>query len=415
MDLAEARRHAQELDRNDPLAAVRERFVVPDGMVYLDGNSLGALGVGVAEAVDDAVRRQWGRDLISSWNTNDWWDAPRRVGARIARLIGAADDEVVVADSTSTNVFKVLVAAARLRPGRSTLVIEPSNFPADLYIADAVAELLGMTVVRVEPADVGSVLAEVGADVAVVAFSHVDYRTGRVHDMSGITAAAHEVGALASWDLAHSAGALDVRMGECDADFAIGCGYKYLNGGPGAPAFVMAARRHHAAMRSPLTGWTGHARPFAMEGTYEPATGIDGMRNGTPPMLSLLALDASLDAFDGLSMADVRSRSLSLTRLFLSLADSELKPLGFEIISPAADDERGSQVSLAHPAAYGVVQALIARGVVGDFRQPDVVRLGFAPLYVRHVDVVTAVEHVAAVVATGEERDERWSVHSRVT
>ena len=317
MDLTEALARAEQLDADDPLAGVRERFSLPDGLVYLDGNSLGALGVDVPAVVSDVVQQQWGTDLIESWNEHDWWNAPRRIGAQIARLVGAHDDEVVVADSTSANVFKVLVAAARLRPGRTTLVIEPGSFPADLYIADSVADLLGLTVRRVDPLDVGSVL---GDDVAVVSYSHVDYRTGRAHDMAGITSAVHDAGALSVWDLSHSAGALPVELGECDVDFAVGCGYKYLNGGPGAPAYVMAARRHHATMRSPLAGWTGHARPFAMEGTYEAAPGIDRMRCGTPPMLSLLALEASLAVFDGLAMADVRARSLSLTGLFLELA-----------------------------------------------------------------------------------------------
>jgi kynureninase len=412
VDLADALDRAARLDADDPLAAARDRFVLPDGMVYLNGNSLGPLPAAVPEVVRDVVERQWGRDLITAWNVHDWWDAPRRVGARIARLVGADDDEVLVADSTSANLFKVLVAAARMRPGRDTLVIEPGNFPADLYIADSVGELLGLRVVRVEPGDVGAVLDD---DVAVVSFSHVDYRTGRAHDMAGVTAAVHNAGALAVWDLSHSAGALPVDLGGCDVDLAVGCTYKYLNGGPGAPAYVMVARRHHETVRSPLTGWTGHARPFAMEGTYEPAPGIDRMRNGTPPMLSLLALEAALDAFDGLSMDAVRAKSLSLTSLFLTLVDDVLAPLGFEAVTPRTDAERGSQVSLRHPAAYGVVQALLARGVVGDYREPDVVRLGFAPLYLRHVDVVRGVEQIVAVVEAGEERDPRYAQRATVT
>ena len=412
MDLADARARAEQLDADDPVAGARQRFVLPDGLVYLDGNSLGALPAAVPAAVSDVVQQQWGQDLITSWNTHDWWDAPRRIGARIARLIGAEADEVVVADSTSANLFKALVAAARLRPGRGTLVIEPGNFPADLYIADSVGELLGMRVVRVEPGEVASVLDD---DVAVVSFSQVDYRTGRAHDMAGITRAVHDAGALAVWDLSHSAGALPVDLGACDVDLAVGCTYKYLNGGPGAPAYVMVARRHHETVRSPLSGWTGHARPFAMEGSYEPAPGIDRMRNGTPPMLSMLALEAALGAFDGLSMSDVRAKSLSLTSLFLELADDVLAPLGFEAVTPRADDERGSQVSLRHDSAYAVVQALIARRVVGDYRDPDLVRLGFAPLYVRHVDVVRAVEQIVAVVEAGEQDDPRYAVRTVVT
>lgn len=412
MDLTAALARAEQLDAADPLTGARERFALPEGVVYLDGNSLGALGRHLPAAVAEVVEQQWGRDLVTSWNVHDWWDAPRRVGARIARLVGAGDDEVVVADSTSVNLFKALVAAARLRPDRRTLVIEPGSFPADLYIADSVAELLGLTVRRVEPGEVGGALDD---DVAVVSYSHVDYRTGRLHDMAGVTRAVHDCGALAVWDLAHSAGVLPVDLGGCDVDLAVGCGYKYLNGGPGAPAYVMAARRHHEQMRSPLTGWTGHARPFQMEGTYEPAPGIDAMRCGTPPMISLLALESALDAFDGLAMADVRARSLSLTGLLIELAEEHLAPRGFGVVTPRHDAGRGSQVSLSHRDAYGVVQALVARGVVGDFRQPDLVRLGIAPLYVRHVDVVAAVGHLADVVDAGEERDARWSVQSTVT
>ncbi len=412
MNLNAARARAELLDTDDPIGHARARFVLPDGLVYLDGNSLGALPAAVPGAVRDVVEQQWGRDLITSWNVHDWWDAPRRVGRSIARLVGAGDDEVLVADSTSANLFKALVAAARLRSGRKTLVIEPGNFPADLYMADSVAELLGMRVLRVEPDRIGSVLDD---DTAVVCFAHVDYRTGRAHDMAGVTRQVHEGGALAVWDLSHSAGALPVDLGGAAVDLAVGCTYKYLNGGPGAPAYVYVARRHQDAAASPLTGWTGHARPFAMEGRYEPAAGIDRMRNGTPPMLSLLALEAALAAFDGLAMADVRAKSLSLTSFFLDLADEVLAPLGFETVTPRRPDERGSQVSLRHPVAYGVVQSLIERGVVGDYREPDLVRLGFAPLYVRHVDVVRAVEQTVDVVESGEHEDPAWSRRGTVT
>jgi kynureninase len=412
VDLTAARERARALDDADPIAFARGRFVLPEGLVYLDGNSLGAMPRAVPDVVQDVVARQWGKDLIASWNTNDWWSAPARLGAVVARLVGAAEDEVLVADSTSVNLFKVLVAAARMRPDRRVLVIEPGNFPADLYIADSAAELLGLEVRRVDPLDLSSVL---GADVAVVSYSHVDYRTGRAHDMAAITTAVQAAGALMVWDLSHSAGAMPVDLGGSDADFAVGCTYKYLNGGPGAPAYVMAARRHHAAMQSPLAGWTGHARPFAMEGSYEPAPGIDRMRCGTPPMVSMLTLEAALSVFEGVSMTEVREKSVSLTRLFLDLADDVLAPLGFTVATPRVDEERGSQVSLQHPDAYGVVQSLIARGVVGDYREPDVVRLGFAPLYVRHVDVVAAVEQIAAVIAAGEQIDPQYAVRLAVT
>jgi kynureninase len=412
VDLTHARDYAAALDVADPIGALRDRYVVPDGVVYLDGNSLGALSVAVPDAARDVVEQQWGRDLITSWNSHDWWSAPRRVGTQIARLIGARDDEVVVADSTSVNLFKVLVTAARMRPGRRVLLIEPGNFPADLYIADSVGDLLDLEVRRVAPNEVGRVLDD---QVAVVSYSQVDYRTGRAYDMATITRQVHEAGALMVWDLSHSAGALPVDLGGCEVDFAVGCGYKYLSGGPGAPGYAMASVRHHAAMRTPLPGWTGHARPFAMEGAYAPGPGIDTFRCGTPPMLSLLAMEAALRAFDGVDMAAVRAKSLSLTRLFIELADQHLAPHGFAVVTPRAADARGSQVSLRHDEAYGVVQALIARGVVGDFRQPDLVRLGFAPLYVRFVDVVTAIEAILAVVEAGAHRDERFGEHTTVT
>ncbi|HSF26775.1 MAG TPA: kynureninase [Actinomycetes bacterium] len=410
--LAAARRRAERLDDADPLRHVRARFSLPEGVIYLDGNSLGALPAHVPAVVEDVVRRQWGQVLIASWNTEDWWDAPARVGARIARLVGAGAEEVVVADSTSVNLFKVLVAAARMRPERRTVLVESGVFPTDLYVADGVADLLDLTVRRVSPHELADTLDE---DVAVVVLSQVDYRTGEAYDVAEITAAVHEAGALMVWDISHSVGVLPVGFDEHGVDFAVGATYKYLNGGPGAPAFVVVAARHQDRLASPLTGWNGHARPFAMEGTFEPAPGMTRLRVGTPPVVSLLVLEAALTVFDDLDLAAVRDRSLSLTGLFLDLADAHLVPAGFTVATPLEPQRRGSQVSLRHPQAYGVVRALAARGVVGDFREPDVVRLGFAPLYVRHVDVVAAVESLLAVAATGEADDPRWSARDLVT
>ena len=412
MDLTEARSRAEQLDAADPIAPARQRFTLPADVVYLDGNSLGAMPAHLPARLTEIADQEWGRDLIGSWNTHDWWGAPERVGSLVARLVGADPDQVVVTDSTSVNLFKALVAAVRLRQGRTVVVTEPGSFPSDLYVIDSVAELLGLTVRRVPPTDVADALGE---DVAVVSYSHVDYRTGEVADLPGITAATQAVGALALWDLSHSAGALPVGLDAAGVDLAVGCGYKYLNGGPGAPAYVYVARRHHGAIRQPLTGWTGHARPFAMEATYEPAPGIAAMRVGTPPMLSLLAMEAALHCFDGLRIEDIRATSVSLTSLFVELVDAHLVRHGVEVASPREAHRRGSQVSLRHPDAYAVTQALIARGVVGDYREPDVVRLGFAPLYVRHVDVVTAVERIDAVLADGEHRDPAYAVRHRVT
>lgn len=412
MDLAAARSTAQRLDSDDRIAHARNRFTLPPGIVYLDGNSLGAMPAHVPATVDDVVRRQWGQDLVASWNVNSWWQAPERAGSRIARLIGAAEHEVLVADSTSVNLFKVLMAATDLRPDRRVVVVEPSSFPSDLYIVESVAERLGLQVRRVEPELIGEALDD---EVAVVSFSHVDYRTGRLHDLPGVTEAVHAAGALMIWDLCHSAGVLPIGLTGCDVDFAIGCGYKYLNGGPGAPAYVMVAERHLGAIRQPIPGWTGHARPFAMEGSFEPALGIGRMRAGTPPMVSLLTLEAALEVYDDLDLSEVRAKSLSLTGFFIDLADELLAPLGFQVVTPRDGGLRGSQVALSHDAAYGVVQALIARGVIGDFRAPDLVRLGFAPLYLSHVDVVAAVQEMCSVIAVDEHRRPEYERRATVT
>jgi kynureninase len=404
---------ARELDAADPIASARERFELPEGVVYLDGNSLGAMPRCVPDDVQRVVREQWGRDLIASWNTHDWWGAQERVGEKVARLVGAAPGQVLVSDSTSVNLFKCYVAAARMRPGRRLVVSDPDVFPTDTYVLEGAARLMDLEIVHARPAEVPALLAERGTDVALVSLSHVDYRTGDLWDMAGITRAAHDAGALMLWDLCHSVGAVDVRLDECDVDLAVGCGYKYLNGGPGAPAFVYVASRHLAAFDQPLTGWHGHARPFAMEESYEASAGIGKARVGTPPMLSVLALESALTAYDGLTMAQVRARSLSLTGFFLQCLDALCPEL--EVVTPREESRRGSQVAVRHEQAYGVVQALIARGVIGDFRVPDVVRLGFAPLYLTHADVLASAEHLRAVLDAKEYADERYATRAIVT
>lgn len=410
---AELTERAPALDSQHAAAYRPDRFVLPDDLVYLDGNSLGALPTSVPRALDDVVNRQWGQRLIRSWNEADWWGAPERVGDLVGRLVGAAPGQVVVGDSTSVNLFKVFVAAARMRPERRVVLTDPDSFPTDLYVLDSAADLAGFTVERVAPAKVGSRLAQVGPDVALVSYSSVDYRTGELWDLAGITRDAHQVGALSCWDLCHSAGVVDVRLDADGADFAVGCGYKYLNGGPGAPAFVYVRRPLQDSFDSPLTGWHGHARPFAMEAAYEPAAGIARARVGTGPVLSLLALEAALEAFDGLDIDAVRARSLSLTRFFVEALDA--LGLGDRVVTPREDARRGSQVAVRHAEAYAVVQALMARGVVGDFREPDLVRLGFAPLYLSHVDAVRAALALAEVVDGEEYARDEYRARATVT
>ncbi len=402
------------LDDADELAVLRQRFVLPDNVIYLDGNSLGALPRHVLARLRTIVDYEWGAGLIRSWNDAAWIDAARRTGAKIAPLIGAGADEVIVADSTSVNLFKLLVAAARMNPGRGLMLTPARNFPTDTYVAQGVADLLGVALQRIEP-DPDAVLAALGPRVAVLVMSHVDYRTGRIYPMRQITTAAHAAGALVLWDLSHSAGAIEVELDEAGVDFAVGCGYKYLNGGPGAPAFAFVARRHLEHTRQPLTGWFGHAQPFAFAEHYTPAAGIDRMQCGTPPMLSLLALESALEVFDGVSVAALRAKSIALCDLFIRLADAALGGFGVSVASPREASARASQVSLSHPRGYPVVQALIANRIIGDFRAPDILRFGLVPLYVRFVDVFDTVEMIERILRTGEWNQPKFLAQRAVT
>lgn len=401
-------------DDGDPLAFARDRFELPAGTVYLDGNSLGALPKTTPTRIETVIRRQWGSDLITGWNKHGWVDLPRRLGARIADLIGAHADEVVVCDSTSVNVFKLLSAALRLRPDRKVILSDTGNFPTDLYMAQGLADLLGRghRLELVAPADIAARIAE---DVAVVLLTEIDYRTGRRHDMAAINARARAAGALTLWDLAHSAGAMPVDLNGTGTDFAIGCGYKYLNGGPGAPAFLYVARRWLTETQQPLFGWFGHAAPFDFETAYQPRSGIDRFLVGTPPVLSMAALECGLETFAGVDLNQMRAKSLALGDLMIRLVAQECIGLGLTLASPTDADRRGSQVSYAHANGYAVMQALIARGVIGDFRAPDLLRFGFTPLYTRYQDIWDAVAALKCVLEQDEWQRPEFSHRAAVT
>ncbi|XUL89142.1 kynureninase [Streptomyces galilaeus] len=388
---------AEKLDAADELAGVRSQFVLDD-VVYLDGNSLGALPVTVPGRVEDVVRRQWGELRIRSWDESGWWTAPERIGDRIAPLVGAAAGQIVVGDSTSVNVFKAVVAAVRLAgEGRDEIVVDATTFPTDGYIAESAARMTGCTVRPVTPAEVPGVL---GDRTAAVLLNHVDYRTGRLHDLPELTAAVHAAGAVAVWDLCHSAGALPVGLDEHGVDLAVGCTYKYLNGGPGSPAYLYVRSDLQSRFDSPLPGWNSHAEPFGMRPAYEPAPGALRGRVGTPDILSMLALEAALDVWDadGVSVGAVRAKSLALTDFFLECVASYVPSGRVESVTPVAHAERGSQVALRCADAGDVMRRLIERGVVGDFRHPDVLRFGFTPLYVGFGDVERAARVLGDLV-----------------
>ena len=383
-------------DQRDPLRALRERFDLPEGIIYLDGNSLGARPKAALARAQDVVAREWGQDLIKSWNTAGWFDLPKRLGNRLAPLVGAKDGEVVVTDTTSLNLFKALAAALQLQAEgagarRRTIVTERSNFPTDIYMAEGLTQWLdrGYRVRLVDSVD--EIPAAVDADCAVLMLTHVNYRTGYQHDMTALTRHAHAAGALAVWDLAHSAGAVPVDLHAAQADFAVGCTYKYLNGGPGAPAFIWVPQRHQAAFAHPLTGWWSHAKPFAMSHGFAACEGIGRALCGTQPVLSLALVECGLEVFEETSMAAIREKSLALTDLFIALVESTCAKHPLGLVTPREHARRGSQVSFTHPQGYPVMAALIARGVIGDYREPEIMRFGFTPLYTGFADVWDAV------------------------
>jgi kynureninase len=396
------------LDAQDPLRTLRDLFTIPPDVIYLDGNSLGVMPKAAPARVAAAVTQEWGNGLIRSWNTAGWFQLPQMLGDKIAQLVGAKPGEVVATDSTSINLYKVLSAALNIAaqdaPHRKLIVSERSNFPTDLYIAEALCKERGLRLQLVEPDEIHAALTP---DVAVLMLTHVNYRTGAMHDMAALTAAAHAAGALTVWDLAHSAGAVPVDLNGANADFSIGCGYKYLNGGPGAPAFVWVHPRHAERFWQPLAGWWGHAAPFEFTPDYRPAPGITRYLCGTQPILSMTALDCGLDTLLAAQplggMAALRAKSLALTDLFMALVEERCTGHGLRMVTPRNHALRGSQVCISRDdGAYAMVQALIARGVIGDYRAPDILRFGFTPLYIGFEDVWNAVEHLKQVLDTAE-------------
>lgn len=404
----------QRWDREDPLRPFHDRFELPPDTVYLDGNSLGALPKATRQRIADVVSREWGQGLIRSWNQCNWIEAPQRIGDKIAKLVGAEAGEVIAADSTSVNLFKLISAALAARPSRSSVLSEPGNFPTDLYMIEGAIRTAGRAVdLRLEPA--ARILQSIDSNTALVLLTHVHYKTAAMHDMRAITERAHAMGALVLWDLSHSAGAVDVDLNGSNADMAVGCGYKYLNGGPGAPAFLFLARRHQAAATSPLSGWMGHAQPFEFEDGYVPAPGMRRFLCGTPTVLGLLSLEASVDLLLQADRLDVIRKSRWLSALFIDLVAQLCPDSALQLVSPPDAAHRGSHVSFAHPNGYAIMQALIERGVIGDFRAPDVLRFGFTPLYTRYVDIWQAVSALADVLGSECWAHPRYSVRAAIT
>jgi kynureninase len=401
---------AQQLDASDPLAFARARFRVPEGVIYLDGNSLGALPKAAPDVLAQ-TQRQWAEDLIGSWNKHGWIDWPTRIAAKLSPIVGAKPNELLIADSTSVCLFKLLAAAVRARPDRRKIVTQEASFPTDLYVAQGLCDMLGL---QLEAVPAEAVLAAIDGDTAAVSLTHVDYKSAAIYDMRRINEAAHAAGALVVWDLCHSAGAIELDLDGTGCDLAVGCGYKYLNGGPGAPAFIYVAERLQDELSNPLQGWMGHARPFAFVDDYQPANGILKFLTGTPSILAMVALDAGLGTFDGIAMADAAAKSRKLSQLFVDEVEARC---GNEVrlASPRDPGQRGSHVVFAHPEGYAVMQALIARGVIGDFRAPDLMRFGFTPLYTRYADVLRAAGILAEILSSREWDQPRFKARAKVT
>jgi len=398
-------------DRADALAPLREFFTLNDDQIYLDGNSLGPVSSAVSARVRAAIDEQWATGLVRSWS--EWMEWPTRLGDRVARLIGAKADELLVADTLTIAIAKLMGAALDQRPDRHIVITDAANFHSDLYIIDEIAARAKRPI-TVKTIDRNTLAENLDDDVALVEFTHVDFRTGEMLDLAGVTRQVHDAGALMIWDFAHSTGAVPLDVEGADVDFAAGCGYKYLNGGPGSPAFLYVRSKWQGVVRNPLPGWLGHARPFDFEMTFEAAKGIRSFLTSSPSILGLAALDGALDVFDRTSMSELREKSLGLTDLFIELVEARL-PGVFEVVTPREHDRRGSQVALRHDEAYAIVQAMIAHGVVGDFRDPDIARFGFTPLYLRYVDVYDAVDRLVDVMGSHAYADPSYRVRNAVT
>jgi kynureninase len=404
-----------ELDRNDPLAEKRLEFTLPDNVIYLDGNSLGAMPKVANERSVNLMQEQWGKDLVGSWNAHQWIDLPTKVGEKIAPLLGAAPGQVICCDSTSVNLFKLLCSALAMQKNRQIVLSQKDNFPADLYMVQGLSQLGPGKLCELKNCEDTGIEAQLDETVAVLLLTHVNYRSGKLHDIQRLTELAHQKGILVIWDLAHSTGALPLELDKWGVDFAVGCGYKYLNGGPGAPAFVYVAKRHQHATRQPLSGWMGHATPFSFSEDYQAADGVKQFLCGTPPILSMSVLDAALSVFDDVDMHELRTKSVNLTDLFLQLVEHDENLGNLVPISPTEPGHRGSHLAFTHPKAFSICQRLIEQGVIADFRAPDVLRFGFAPLYLRYRDIRDAVYILTEIMVSKTYLEEKYSKVNKVT
>ncbi|RBP51648.1 kynureninase [Arenicella xantha] len=403
------------LDASDPLAAKRNEFCLPEQTIYLDGNSLGPLPKGVKEAVADAVQNQWGQDLISSWNKHGWIDLATQVGEQIAPLVGASRGQVICCDSISINLFKLISSALQLNPERQIVLSQQDNFPTDLYMVQGLTSLLGAERCQLKSVTTEQLVDAIDESVAVLLLTHVNFRDGQRHDMQALTRLAHDKGVLVVWDLAHSAGAMPLSLDQHNVDFAVGCGYKYLNGGPGAPAFLYVAARHQRAIKQPLQGWMGHQTPFQFDPDYQAAEGVQQFLAGTPNILSLVALNAALAVFADVDMQHVRAKSIALAEVFIQQLSQSDCTNEFTICTPLDAPQRGSQIALAHPYAYAITQALIDRGIVADFRAPNLVRFGLTPLYTRYQDIWRTVQVLSEIMQTKRYLDKKYQTRQKVT